>query len=95
MTPRRSLSFDGLPIDPATVLRTARITDHALVRWLERIEGYPVEGLRRAILCNPAVLQALALGASGLQLPELGARLVISERRIVTITALAQGEDHG
>ena len=88
MKTARALSFDGRPADVEAILRSARVTDHALVRWLERVEGFPVDALRRAILSRPAVLQGLALGASGIQLPDLGARLVIVDRRVVTIKNL-------
>lgn len=85
MTSARVLSFDGRAIDVEAVIRSARVTDHALVRWLERVEGYPVAALRRAILSRPAVLQGIALGASGIQLPDLGAHLILVDRRVVTI----------
>lgn len=92
MTGRRALGFDGRPFDVAEVLRFARVTDHALVRYLERVEGYPVAAVRQAMLINPTVLQALALGASAVQLPELGVRMVIQDRRILTLTPLKDDE---
>lgn len=85
MSPHRALSFSGAPVCAETIIRSSRVTDHALVRWLERVEGLPVDEMRRAILSRPAVLQGLALGATGIQLRDLDAHLVIVDRRIVTV----------
>jgi hypothetical protein len=62
MGPRR-LDFKGLPIDLAEQLRLARVTDHAVLRFLERGADYPVPALRRRILSEP-VLHGMALGAA-------------------------------
>jgi hypothetical protein len=39
-----------------------RVTDHALVRWLERVHGIDVEALRRKML-DEALRSAFAAGA--------------------------------
>lgn len=88
MSHRHHRGFNGRPFDAAEILRTARVTDHALIRWLERVEGMPMERMRMAILTRPAVLQALALGATSLQLPDVGARLILDDRRVVTVLNL-------
>lgn len=92
MSRRHLQMFDGSTFDQAEILRTSRVTDHALVRWLERVEGMPMERLREAILTRPAVLQALALGATSLKLHDVGARLIIDQRRVVTVLPLGDPE---
>ncbi|MBA4792301.1 MAG: hypothetical protein H2041_01400 [Phenylobacterium sp.] len=64
-----------------------RVTDHAVIRWLERVEGQNVERARQAILaCDPQGW--IAKGAAGLQLPSLGVRLVARQGTIVSVIPL-------
>jgi hypothetical protein len=42
--------------------RQATITDHALIRYLERVAGYDVEGLRASLAAR--LDEAVRLGAS-------------------------------
>lgn len=63
------------------------VTDHAVIRWLERVEGQNVERVRQAILaCDPD--KWIARGAAGLQLPSLGVRLVAKDGLIKTVIPL-------
>jgi hypothetical protein len=66
------------------------VTDHAVVRWLERVEGYDVEMVRRAIKASDPN-GWIAKGAHGLQLPALGVRLVARDGLIKTVIPLHEG----
>jgi hypothetical protein len=63
-----------------------RVSDHALLRYMERVMGLPVEDIRNSIL-TPAVSAAIQAGASGVQLG--GVKFVVKGCTIVT----ALGED--
>jgi hypothetical protein len=75
----------------ARLLRDERIhpmlTDHARVRFYERVEGWDVDVADRAIM-TPTVLAAIRAGASGVKLKS-GHWIRVSERgRIVTVMPL-------
>lgn len=57
------------------------VTDHAMIRYLERVVGVDVDQHRRAL--EERVAQAVELGASALIGD--GLRYVISGNRIVTV----------
>ncbi|MDP1617317.1 hypothetical protein [Phenylobacterium sp.] len=66
------------------------VTDHAVVRWLERVEGHDIELVRQAIrAADPNGW--IAKGAAGLQVPALGVRLVARDGSIVTVEPLHSG----
>ena len=54
--------FKGRSIDLRKLRAQARVTDHAVLRYLERVMGMPVEKIRAALLSD-TVLQAMALKA--------------------------------
>lgn len=54
--------FQGRSIDLRKIRRKARVSDHAVLRYLERVMGLPVEKIRAQLLSD-AVLQAMALNA--------------------------------
>jgi hypothetical protein len=75
------------PISYAAVMRPApapvdvRVTDHAVLRWLERVHGIDVEFFRDQIreIAGPAA----AVGASGLK--HAGFLYVISGGTVITV----------
>jgi hypothetical protein len=60
---------------------TIYVTDHALVRYLERVHGVDVEGLRNRI--GRSVHTAVEHGASGVRIN--GVRYRLYENRVITI----------
>lgn len=79
------VGFDGSAVDMATARRLARVTDHAVVRWLERVEGRDIAALRRAILSNETIIHGMAIGAGGVQLPAFGVSAKLAGHQVVTI----------
>ena len=63
------------------------VSDHAVVRWLERVEGYPVEQVRAAILSS-RVREALRLQARRVHLFDPPATLVLAQNTVVTVMPL-------
>lgn len=57
------------------------VTDHAIVRYLERVGGFDIEGLRQSIgrRCDPA----LEVGASSVLIE--GHAYVIADGKVVTV----------
>lgn len=74
--------FDGVALDLHQVRRSATVTDHALVRYLERVRGFDMAGLRRELLTD-GVLQAMAMGASSVH--AAGFKLIVANFSIVTV----------
>lgn len=69
------------------IRHAVQVTDHAVIRWLERVEGQDIEAARRSILaCDPD--RWIARGAAGLLLPQLGVRLVAHAGTIKTVIPL-------
>jgi hypothetical protein len=60
---------------------TIHVTDHALVRYLERVHGVDVEGLRKRI--GRSVHSAVEHGASGVRIN--GVRYRLKQNRVITI----------
>jgi hypothetical protein len=54
--------FQGRSIDLRQIRNKARVSDHALLRYLERVLGVPVEQIRKTMLSD-TVLLAMALKA--------------------------------
>ena len=54
--------FQGRSIDLRKIRNKARVSDHALLRYLERVLGVPVEQIRKTMLSD-TVLQAMAMKA--------------------------------
>lgn len=60
------------------------VSDHAVVRWLERVRGIDIEAVRAEIL-DQGREQWAAEGAVYVRVPALGVSLVAEQGRIITI----------
>lgn len=63
--------------------RRPHVTDHALVRWMERHLDFDMDGLRAAIL-TPERVEAIRCGAVHIHCREEGVTLVVSETGSIT-----------
>lgn len=61
--------------------RPIPVTDHAVLRWLERVEGLDIAALRASIGRSGAV--GAEHGATFVVVP--GAKLVVADGRVVTV----------
>lgn len=59
-----------------------RVSDHALVRWLERVMGYDVEAVRASIL-TPERAEMIRMGATAIKAN--GVSLKVVDNTVVTI----------
>ncbi|MFN3858396.1 MAG: hypothetical protein ACK4RV_11680 [Caulobacter sp.] len=82
MSRRPPRGFDQSLIDLEATRRRARVSDHAVVRFLERAQGFPIELIRQSIL-RDEVVGALALGATSVTVDGLTYRL--AEDRVVNV----------
>ena len=64
--------------------QTSSVTDHAVIRYLERVKGIDIERIRKEIE-TPTVRAALRIGASGVR--SKGVQYVIKGGKIVTVLA--------
>ena len=64
------------------------VTDHALVRWLERVHGMDLDKIREQILDHGRDAW-VAQGAAKVHVPSLQITLVAVEGRVVTVTSKA------
>lgn len=74
--------------------RKVRVTDHALVRFLERAGGFEIEKLRRAI--EKKIYRSAPEGATGIKVD--GVNFVIvsdGDERVVTTVMEADVVNHG
>jgi hypothetical protein len=81
-------------MDCPAMNRPMHVTDHALIRWLERVEGLDVEALRQRIAARAARCHAAATQMSvnpDYVVKGDGIRLVV--RGAVIVTVLIEGED--
>ncbi len=72
-----------LTMPEAQPARQPHVTDHAVVRWLERHLGYDIEAVRRAIL-TPDREAAIRCGATSIVCPAEGVTLRIAPNGHVT-----------
>jgi hypothetical protein len=71
----------------------ARVSDHAVVRFLERVKGMDIEKIRREIL-SETVLAAIAMGARAVEIE--GHKFTIVDGCITTcLPPGANGFSHG
>ncbi len=61
----------------------ARITDHAVLRYLERVRGMDIEAIRAEILTDER-RKAIELGASAIKVPEHNFALKVRGGAVVT-----------
>lgn len=60
------------------------VTDHAIVRYVERVHGIDLDEIREAILAD-GVYDAVCAGVSGIK--KDGVEYVLADRRVVTVIA--------
>jgi phosphohistidine swiveling domain-containing protein len=61
------------------------ISDHAVIRWLERVKGIDMDAVR-AEMDTPTLAQACEFGAP-VVIGKNGERLVIRDGKVVTVVA--------
>lgn len=61
------------------------VTDHALVRWLERVEGVDLKEIARAIVTNSHADRMKQHPYSDIDLPKLGVTIVVRGGRAVSV----------
>lgn len=86
MIPRSD--FSRAAIDLHQARRRCYVSDHALLRYLERVMGLPVEQIRADMLTD-TVVQAMVLNASSVRGD--GFKLVIDNFNIVTTLPTDKG----
>lgn len=72
--------FEGAPLSLRKTRKRARVSDHALLRYLERVLDVPVEQIRRSILTDGVIL-GMALGAQSVRAED---HQVVIQGRVVT-----------
>jgi len=60
------------------------ITDHAMLRWLERVAGIDMDEVRAAILADGRA-EWVANGASQIRVPSLNITVVAKGGKVITI----------
>lgn len=80
MPPRKT--FDRGDADLRRARQQAKVSDHAVIRWLERVDRWEIAAIREAMLTE-AVLHAMALGAS--QVTVDGLTYCLSDHTITTV----------
>ncbi len=68
-----------------------KVSDHAVVRWLERFHGFDVEAVRGEILGGDRRAW-VAQGAWYVRVPALEVSLVAREGKVITILPSAKGK---
>ena len=63
---------------------TPKVTDHAVLRWIERVDGVDLAKVRAAILAQGRE-QWIAAGVASVTLPDLGVSLVVRNGVVVTV----------
>lgn len=80
-----------LALPKAMPRRKALVSDHALLRWLERALEIDIEAVRRSIL-SARVIEAIEAGAERIHLPAERVTLIIGETGTVkTVLPIASG----
>jgi hypothetical protein len=69
---------------------TVQVTDHAILRYLERVEGWDIAGLRNRLARSAAV--GLVYGSKVIVIP--GGKLVLDDDRLVTVLSIDQKAAH-
>ena len=63
-------------------MKKSPITDHALLRYIERILGLDIEACKRHI-CKPEIMDAIKVGAASYT--KDGITYIIEDKKVVTI----------
>ena len=66
------------------------VTDHALIRFIERVHGYDLDPIRQMIL-TPAVRAAAKVGNGTVRLG-CGARVKVQDGKVITVLAKGMHE---
>lgn len=69
---------------PMPIKHQPAITDHAMVRWLERVAGIDMDEVRAAILADGRA-EWVANGATQIRVPSLNITVVAKGGKVVTI----------
>lgn len=80
-----------LKMAKARPARQPRVTDHAVLRWMERYLDMDIEAVRACIL-TPERREAIECGAARIHLPEEGVSLVINDQGVVVTVAPLNSE---
>lgn len=72
---------DELKSQIQALKKAPRVSDHAVLRFLERKHGFDFEAVRKSLL-TPAVVQAMNVGAEGVRIE--GGTLKISDKCVTT-----------
>jgi hypothetical protein len=78
--------FEGTELSLRKTRKRARVSDHALLRYLERVLDVPVEQIRRSILTDGVIL-GMAMGAQSVRAEDH--QVVIQGRVVTTVLAPA------
>ncbi len=70
---------------PAAGMERARVTDHALVRYLERVKGLDVDAIRDEILTDRNVAAMAFVGRGRVPIAP-GAVAVVNDMTVITVT---------
>lgn len=79
---------DNILRKQAMVSAELQVTDHAIVRYLERVEGYDVEALKSRV--RGYLKETAATGVKGVYLHPQGQQVVVSARGLI-VTVLPPG----
>lgn len=68
--------------------RSAHITDHALLRYMERALGVDTDAIRSKILSDGRGTTIARIDHGKLHSPELGVRLIVRNGCVVSVTCI-------
>lgn len=81
--------FKGQVIDITEIRKRARVSDHALLRYIERVLGLPVEQIRRSMLSDTVII-AMAMKAPSVRAADH--QLVFGEHNPFTVATVLAPE---
>jgi len=68
--------------------RSAHITDHALLRYMERVLGVDTDAIRAKMLADGRDTTIARIDHGKLRSPELGVRLIVRNGCVVSVTCI-------
>lgn len=83
-TKNRELNEVNAEIEAARSQEPPKVSDHAVLRYLERVKGVDIESLKNEILSEPVLKMVKTLGGNG-KYPNSGFKLVMKDNTVVTI----------
>lgn len=81
--------FKGGAINIAEIRKRARVSDHVLLRYIERVLGLPVEQIRRSMLSDTVII-AMAMKAPSVRAADH--QLIFGEHNPFTIATVLAPE---